>query len=505
MRNRQLHDALRAFALESAALLRDDQNAGAEVEFDLDVGDPRRGGPSLYHYKPLTGKFIADRWHRLRLLPSRPAAAAALGEGAAAYLRANGLRGAEADPALQSMLERIYEDATDLTFPEERFERVYGEVEGTLYSSTRPATVLVPVHGLSLWPEEVDLGEGVAIVRGDRSDAPDEAVWADPVNPPADDERREPNALLTLTREVDTDAPLPLAEARLRFRETLTGLRLWKSGGVALGAVAWRRSGDGAWQPFELESTGVARGEPWVLAEGEVEDLREFFSAIVSARVSGSVAWALSRFEMGCGRRLEGEALSDYLLALRALLDTTAGSSRSSLALRVAVLCAEDGERKQVQRRVELAQALERFVMGDGVEDDYLDSVGSESSRTLVDGTERHLRALLRDVLCGYLDSDLRAVSDDFLLEPPTAAPSAAVSVPATAVATSRREEWIERPHPEPAFEDTEPDGAIDDDGVTTEIEAIEASGEEFGVTAVEADGEVEYDWDDPAGYSAPV
>ncbi len=30
---------------------------------------------------------------------------------------------------------------------------------------------------------------------------------------------------------------------------------------------------------------------------------------------------------------------------------------------------------------------------------------------------EGHLRALLRDVLCGYLDSDLKGVADDILLE----------------------------------------------------------------------------------------
>ncbi len=47
--------------------------------------------------------------------------------------------------------------------------------------------------------------------------------------------------------------------------------------------------------------------------------------------------------------------------------------------------------------------------MGDGADEDYLDAVGSDSPRTLVDEVERHLRALLRDVLCGYLDADLRA------------------------------------------------------------------------------------------------
>ena len=35
----------------------------------------------------------------------------------------------------------------------------------------------------------------------------------------------------------------------------------------------------------------------------------------------------------------------------------------------------------------------------------------------LVDEAEDHLRALLRDVLCGYLDADLKGVADDILLE----------------------------------------------------------------------------------------
>ena len=30
---------------------------------------------------------------------------------------------------------------------------------------------------------------------------------------------------------------------------------------------------------------------------------------------------------------------------------------------------------------------------------------------------EGHLRALLRDVLCGYLEPDLKSVADDILLE----------------------------------------------------------------------------------------
>jgi hypothetical protein len=476
MRNRELHDALRAFALDTAALLREDQDRGAEIEFDLDEGS-RRGGPTLYHYRPLTAKFVADRWPRLRQLPTCAPARSALGVGAAAYLRINGLRGAEAEPALQAMLERLYEDATDLSFPEERFERVYAEVERTLYERSQPATVLAPVHGLLLDVDRVDLGGGLALVRGGTTDAPDDALWSDPADGIGGD-RREPNVLLTLTREVSPDAEPPLTEARERFRRLVTGLRLWKSGGVALSAIGWRRSGEGVWQPFEIEPTGVTRGAPWVLAEGEDADLREFLQAVDRGRPVGSVAWALSRFEMGCGRRRESEALSDYLLGLRALLERGADLAGGGLALRVAVLCAEEGERRGVQRHVELAQALERFVMGDSPDDDYMDAIGSDSPRTLVDEVERHLRALLRDVLCGYLDPDLRTLSDELLLEQPQAAPAPEpASVPATAAAT--------------------------------EIETIESAGGEIGVTAVEPDVEMpvpgeQLDWDD-AGYSAPV
>ena len=68
MRNRALHDALRNFALEAAALLTDELKGGAEVEFDVvDEGGGR--GPALYRYEPRTGAFIEERWPRLRELP----------------------------------------------------------------------------------------------------------------------------------------------------------------------------------------------------------------------------------------------------------------------------------------------------------------------------------------------------------------------------------------------------------------------------------------------------
>jgi hypothetical protein len=478
MRNQALHDALHAFALDAAALLCDEVRAGAELEFDLDEGDGR--GQRLYHYRPLTARFIAARWPRLRNLPSCDAAAAALGSGSAAYLRVQGLRGEEAEPALQAMLERLYEDATDFAFPELRFELVYAEVDRTLYESSQVATVLVAVHGLDLDADRVELGDGLVLERGEIADAPPEAVYG-AADPASDGDGDVPAAILSLSCAVSPNEPIPIAEARIRFRRLLTGLRLWKPGGIALSAVAWRRTGDGAWHAFEIEPTGHPRGEPWILVQGEEVELLQFLDRIAGSTHGGSVAWALGRFEMGCGRRFDAEALSDYLLGLRALADPGEGGGRSSLALRVAVLCAYEGERREVQRRLELAQALERLIMGDSGGGDYLDAIGPDSPRTLVDEVERHLRSLLREVMGGALDPDLRGVADALLLD---AVERSDVAGAGSQVSGLRPQE----PEPEP---DAEP--------MTSEIEAFEATDEEIGVVAIEMD------WDDPENYSAPV
>src|SRR3954454_8981824 len=109
MRNRRLHDALRDFALEAAALLTSDLRQGAEIPFDV-VEEPGSGS-ILYRYQPLTSEFITERWARPRELPAYGPAAAALGSGAEAYLRMqSGGTSADSEAGLCAMLERLYED-----------------------------------------------------------------------------------------------------------------------------------------------------------------------------------------------------------------------------------------------------------------------------------------------------------------------------------------------------------------------------------------------------------
>jgi hypothetical protein len=510
MRNRVLHDALRDFALESASLLTDDLREGAEVEFDVIEDSAAGRGPVLYRYKPRIEAFIGERWGRLRELPACAAAAAELGAGATMWLRVNGLRGEQAEPALRAMLERLYEDATSFGFPEERFERIYREVEVTLYHDAVHARVVAPLRGAAMAAERVDLGGGLSLVRGDLADAPPEAVWPDPLE---DGVGGEPAVLCVIERDAPAVEGIPAAEAAERFAAVVTALRLWATGAVGVGAPGWRRADEGRWQPLPLGVGGdVGGGDGWYLPAGEEGALAEFFAAVDAADPPRTVAWALSRFEMGSARGNDAEALSDYLLALRALLDATSDAGEASLALRVAALCAEEGRRKLVQRRIEAAIGLERYVMGGAARV----RTGDDSPRELVAEVEAHLRALLRDVLCGYLDADLKSVADDILLE---TTPEPFMEIRARDMRAEAREAGsprFERPPPPPPEPGPEPEPEPD----TSEMPAVEpepaaqaerervgqaepervAQAELQGVTA-----SADWSWDEPEDYSAPV
>lgn len=404
MRDRRLHDALRTFGVEAAGLLTEEVRNGEEVPF---VIEERGTHPVLYRYSPLTAEFIALRWSVLHRLRSYGSAALALESRAGTYLRLRGLPGDDPEPALRDFLERLYDESTTFEFPEERFDELYAELERMLAQATLRATVIAPIHGLALRPHRMELEDGLSLLQPSELSNPPEALAASGESRQAgrDDAVLGATVMCAFETDLPSDAPLPLPEARAQFRHLLSVLRLAGAGGAAFSPIAWARAGEGAWHPTPLADSGKPGREPWRLATEEEAELRELLGVIARSRHAGTVRWALDRFEMGCARAVEAEALTDYLLGLRALLADDAGGT--GVPLRVAALCAGTGERPVVQRRVELALELERSIIEAG------DATDAEA---LVPEIEQYLRALLRDVLCGYLDADLRAAADDILL-----------------------------------------------------------------------------------------
>jgi hypothetical protein len=281
---------------------------------------------------------------------------------------------------------------------------VYAELERTLYEGRCMTTVVAPLLGIALdhATKELVLGDGLSLVRGEAiADAPNDAVWGD-----GDD----PNVLAVLMVAQDRAVRPPVPVARARFRKVLTALRLFERGGYALGPIAWTRADAGAWRPVALGGTS-GRPRFITLIPASQEDELRAFSNLIARRTptSGEVAWALARFEMGCERLAPFEALTDYLLALRALLEPE-GPASGRLAQRLAVICAKPSERITMAERLAHAISLERAVItGLAPAEPGVDG--------LVDDVAEHLRALLRDVLCGHLDVDVRSVADELLAE----------------------------------------------------------------------------------------
>ncbi len=418
MRNISLHRLLETFTVDASSRLSAEAAGGAEMPFEL-TEERGTGRVPLYCYTPLTGEFIESRMGVLATLPSFADAAQALADNEAleVYLSEHGVK-APADArgrcqaTLRVFLDCVFADRSGFGFEPAHFEAAYADLERALYEGHCTATVIAPLLGVALdsGTMEVRLDEGLSLVRGDAlPDAPAEAVWGD---------SDEPNVLALLAVDQERAQRPPVAIARARFRRILSALRLFERGGYAIGPVGWARTEAGRWRSVPVGFSGRPRLLTLIPAAQE-DELRAFYRLVARRAPSPELAWALARFEMGCERLAPFEALTDYLVALRALLEPE-GPASGRLAHRLAVICARPDDRIALSERTARAMALERAVvsgLANGADD-------PGRPDALVDELAEHLRAILRDALCGHLDPDLCVLADELLAES-AAAPTA--------------------------------------------------------------------------------
>lgn len=412
-------------AVEAADCLRDMIDAGAELPYE--VLEPGDASP-LCEYTPQTGRFVRENAGALRELDSFGAACAALESAnlAGAYLEAAGVSvpaetRARGELAGILFLCRLWHGCTDFSIASERLEAAIAEVELGDEPAENEIEVVVPVRGLQMPIERLELATAT-LVRADTVEVPPEARASEGSGAAG----WQPT-FLAVARVGDAgdgaEAPDAGARAVEAFRQLITTLRLFKPGGVGLGPHAWARTGGDRWRRI---ATGEARPRPggYVLAQEELADLMALSRALAQrstpfgrpARdrggLAGTLARSISRFEAGLERDAVLEALNDCLLALRFLLDG-AGPADLGLSMRVAALCSEPEEREETKTVIERALALERELwMGEPTPTGD-DSLGPIETAAHI---EELTRAILKDAACGHLGADLRATADEILL-----------------------------------------------------------------------------------------
>jgi hypothetical protein len=185
VRSPQLFNALRSYTLGAFAfLLRELDAQGGQLPFSFVDHDQRRG-PALYEYRPLVTGFVEERAERLR---AREDALLALEElhrepAAAIYARAHAGPRPTADDALfrtvlLDLVLRTAEACGGFDWDDQAFERIYAELERSLFGERRSYVAVAPLVGLSVGVA-VDLAPGIRLRAASDGELSRHPQWAE--------------------------------------------------------------------------------------------------------------------------------------------------------------------------------------------------------------------------------------------------------------------------------------------------------------------------------------
>lgn len=426
MRDLVVCEALNVMARDASKRLRELVAQGEQLPYD--VREAEAGSP-LPQYVPLTERFVRDHSQALSALDSFGAACAAIESAdlASAYLESFGIAvpgeaRKRAELAGVVFLCRLWAGSTDFSLEQARLASAIAELEAGGEIAADEIEVIVPLRGFHMPVTRLELATAT-IVRADAVDVPAEARAAEGSGAAG----WQPT-FLAATRVSESepadgrslDAGARAVEA---FRQLITTLRLYAGGGVGIGPYAWTRAGEHRWRRI---ATGAGRPRPggYRLVEEELSDLAVFsrtlaFRSTAFGRpakgeqgLSGALSRAISRFEAGLERSVVVDALNDYLLALRFVLEG-GGAAQLGLPIRVAALCAEPEHRGETKAVIDRALGLERELWSG---EPAPAGEGAATPAQTAAMVEHLTRAILRDAACGHLGSDLRATADEILL-----------------------------------------------------------------------------------------
>jgi hypothetical protein len=398
-----LNETLRRLATEAATRLNAMVAEGEEIPFDV-ATDSAEDSP-FYSYVPQTGRYVAERAAELHKLPSWNAAREAVVEAgvASTYLESRGEvvppePGARAERLLEVFTVELFDGGSGFALDRELLEELVATLDAETRSADDADVLIVPIVGLRMSMNRLQLPNGVRIVQADSIEVPIEAMRSEGMGRAA----WEPQFLAVAEQSTDG------AEAALeQLRELISVMRMFKAGGIGLAPFAFAPTGSDTWRRI---TTGAPATRPggYRLTEEEGGRLADF-AALLEQRPDpdGALTWAVGRFEMGCERESAMEGLSDHLLALRAVLEGH-GPVGASLPMRASALIADDNyDRIAARERMEEVLELERALMHGSTLDRAI-----ELATWIEDGARR----LLRKAALGELGPDLSTIADETLI-----------------------------------------------------------------------------------------
>jgi hypothetical protein len=399
VRSPQLYHALRRFCLGAFSLLYRESQEEAPLPFAFEQHDsPNR--PPLYELRPLARGYVDARADRLLHLEDAQVALEELERDPAATIF--GRAHASGKPAgeralfrtvLLPLLEEIAEACGGFEWDDGVFNRVYLELEHSLYGERHAYAALAPLVGLSAGVP-VELGRGLRVrlaAAGELS-----AYWPEArgLLPPGFGQEVERTCVLELESDFAAEAGEP-PDAPGEIADAVTALRLATAAPVAAGPVLFERLD---WRPYGVRpvlpiAATEPRGEPTRLDEFRGRLARDLLERLAASDGDPELGEAVDRWELSlfADEPFRAEQLRESLAALLGGKD-----GLWAAAARVAVLVGETST-----ERAELFARLRGLTSGGWSEREDADAVRRAIVEVLMHGERRQLLTRLDDSLLG--------------------------------------------------------------------------------------------------------
>jgi hypothetical protein len=391
-----LHDALRAFCLAAFARLAPEAEQGGELSF---VIEERAAG--FYEYRPLVRDHVQARAYWLAALEDARIAIDELRREPAAAIFARGRAGPEASEEralyralLLPLLIRTAEACGGFDWEDGAFERIYAELERSLFGESRSYTAVAPLVGVSVAAAGLSLGHGIRV----HTSSPDQLSrrWpeAPELLPARFGQEPERSCVLELERELPGDHQSP-PDAPAELADAVTALRLAIAGPVAAGPVVFEQLD---WHPFGVRPMlGIAAtepaGEPTRLDPWRGRLAADLLERLARVEEDPELAEAMERWELSLfeGEPLRSERLREAVAALLGGADGLwAGVMRTSILL---------GETSH--ERAAVTEGLRALARGRNAAEDASEALRRAIVETLLHDDRRHLIDSLDDALLG--------------------------------------------------------------------------------------------------------